>query len=113
MTCRPFTAREARDAGFVNRVVPEADLDATVDELVAALCAKPRYALLAVKRSVADAAEEMLPARGRTEEAEILAAATRDPVGRQAATDYLAEYRRARRSEVGRCRLRTDPPRRP
>ena len=99
MTCRPFTAREAKDAGFLNRVVPAADLDAAVDELVATLCGKPRYALLAVKESVSEAAEEMVSARGRTEEAETLAAAALDPECREAAADYLARYRRSRRSE--------------
>ncbi|MDE0168902.1 MAG: enoyl-CoA hydratase/isomerase family protein [bacterium] len=99
MTCRPFTAREARDAGFVNRVVPAQDLDATVDELVSTLCAKPRYALLAVKQSVAEAAEEMLAGRGRTGEADMLAEAARDAGGRRAAADYMARYRRARGSE--------------
>lgn len=99
MTCRPFTAREAQDAGFVNRVVPESELDAAVDELVATLCAKPRFALLAVKRSVAEAAEEMLAARGRTEEVDLLALAARDTEGRRAAADYVARYRRSRGSE--------------
>lgn len=99
MTCRPFTAREARDAGFLNRVVPASDLDATVDELVSTLCAKPRFALLAVKRSVAEAAEEMLAARGLTGEVDVLAEAARDAEGRRAAVDYLARYRRSRGSE--------------
>jgi enoyl-CoA hydratase/3-hydroxypropionyl-coenzyme A dehydratase len=40
MTCRPFDAAEAKAAGFVNRVVPEADLDAAVDELVEQLVGK-------------------------------------------------------------------------
>ena len=99
MTCRPFTAQEAKNAGFVNRVVPASDLDAAVDELVSTLCAKPRYALLAVKHSVAEAAEEMVAGRGRTQEAELLAKAATDPECRQAATDYLTGYRRSRRSE--------------
>ena len=99
MTCRPFTAREARDAGFVNRVVPAPELDAAVDELVTTLCAKPRFALLAVKRSVAEAAEEMLAAQGRTGEFDLLVEASRDTEGRRAAADYLARYRRSRGSE--------------
>jgi enoyl-CoA hydratase/carnithine racemase len=31
MTCRPFDAAEAKAVGFVNRVVPEASLDAAVE----------------------------------------------------------------------------------
>ena len=99
MTCRPFTAREARDAGFVNRVASAPDLDATVYELVSTLCAKPRFALLAVKRAVAEAAEEMLAAQGRTGEVDILTEAARDTEGRRAAADYLTRYRRSRGSE--------------
>ena len=99
MTCRPFTAREAKDAGFLNTVVPDADLDAAIDGLVGTLCGKPRYALLAVKRSVSEAAEQMVPAQGRTGEADVLAAAAGDVECRRAATDYLAGYRRLRRSE--------------
>lgn len=99
MTCRPFTALEARDAGFLNRVVPASELDAAVDDLVSTLCAKPRFALLAVKRTVAEAAEEMLAGRGRTGEVDLLAEAARDPEGRRAAADYLARYRRSRGSE--------------
>ena len=99
MTCRPFTAEEARQAGFLNRVVPAADLDRTVDGLVATLCAKPGAALRAVKRSVADVAEEMLPARGRVADAELLAAVASDPASKWAATAYIAGLGRSVTSE--------------
>lgn len=99
MTCRPFTAREAKEAGFLNRVVPASDLEEAVDELVETLCGKPAYALLAVKRSIFEAAEEMASARGRTQDTDMLAAAFADPEGRRAAADYLARYRRSRGSE--------------
>lgn len=99
MTCRPFTAREAMQAGFLSRVVPPPDLERTVDELVATLCGKPGSALRAVKRSVAEAAEEMLAARGRVADAEVLAAVASDPESHRAATRYLAVRRRGRASE--------------
>ena len=99
MTCRPFTAREARQSGFLNRVVPPADLDRTVDELVATLCGKPGEALRAVKRSVAEASEEMLAARGRVGDAGMLAAAAASPESREAAAAYIAGLRRSRTSE--------------
>ena len=99
MTCRPFSAREAKEAGFLNRVVPNPDLANTVEELVETLCSKPAYALLAVKRSISESAEEVVSARGRNREAEILAASSSDPDGRRAAANYLALHRRSRGSE--------------
>ena len=99
MTCRPFTASEAKEAGFLNRVVAPSVLDSAVEELVATLRSKPNYALRAVKRSVADAADQMLSGRGLPHEVEVLAAAADDPEGRRAATDYLVAYRKGRRSE--------------
>ncbi len=65
LTCRPFTAQEAKTAGFLTRVVPPGELDDAVRELAETLCAKPAHALRAVKRSVAEAVEIMTPARAR------------------------------------------------
>lgn len=47
MTCRPFGADEARAAGFLNRVVPAVELDATVEELVGQLEGKSALTLSA------------------------------------------------------------------
>ena len=99
MTCRPFTAQEAKEAGFLNRVVPPSDLDRTVDELVFTLCAKPREVLRAVKRTVLESTEEMLAARGRIGDADIFAAISADPESRRSAAVYLANRRRSRASE--------------
>ncbi len=99
MTCRPFTANEAKEAGFLNRVVPSSDLGGAVNELVTTLCGKPGVALRAVKRSVAEAAEEMVAARGRVADAEILVAVASDPESRRAATRYLAARQGSRSSE--------------
>ncbi|MCY3652905.1 MAG: enoyl-CoA hydratase/isomerase family protein [bacterium] len=55
MTCRPFTADEARAAGFLNQVVAADQLEDTVQELVKTLCAKPVQPLQAVKRRVIEA----------------------------------------------------------
>lgn len=99
MTCRPFTAQEAKEAGFLNRVVPPSDLNRTVDELVSTLCAKPRAVLRAVKRTVLEATEEMLAARGRIGDADIFAAISADPESRRSAAAYIANQRRSRASE--------------
>ena len=40
-----ITAAEARARGLVNRVVPEAELDATIEDMVGAILSKPREAV--------------------------------------------------------------------
>ncbi len=47
MTCRPFSASEAHAMGFLNRVVPAADLDASVEALVGQLETKSLLTLAA------------------------------------------------------------------
>ena len=63
LTCRPFTAQEAKAAGFLAKVVPPGELDDAVRELADTLCDKPGQPLRAVKRSIAEAVEMMTPAR--------------------------------------------------
>ena len=53
LTCRPFDAAEAKAVGFVNRVVPDDELDAEVDSLVAVLESRSAFTLEATKRHVA------------------------------------------------------------
>lgn len=65
LTCRPFTAEEARTAGFLNQVVKLEELDDAVRHLTESLCAKPAGALRAAKRSITEAVEAMTPARSR------------------------------------------------
>lgn len=60
-----FTARmvggtEAAEMGLVNAVVPAAELDATVDELVATIAAGPPIALSLTKREIDGAGESSL-----------------------------------------------------
>ena len=63
LTCRPFTAHEAKEAGFLTKVIPPGELDDAVRELADTLCEKPGQPLRAVKRSIAEAVEAMTPAR--------------------------------------------------
>ena len=60
MTCRGFGPDEAKAAGFLNRVVPEADLDGAVDDLVATLVRMPKLALLATKAHTNAVTESMV-----------------------------------------------------
>lgn len=52
LTCRRFDADEAKSIGFINRVVPAAELTATVESLAASLSAKASHALYSTKRHV-------------------------------------------------------------
>ncbi len=94
MTCRPFGADEARQAGFLNRVVPDESLDDEVESLVAQLLAKPKLALLETKAHVNAVTESMVGTGRSWAVADGLGAGLRDPEGRAAAEGYLAERRR-------------------
>jgi enoyl-CoA hydratase/carnithine racemase len=89
LTCRPFDAEEARAIGFVNRVVPGADLDAAVDELANELARKSALTLQATKLAVAAAAEELVATRSAWSDADALLSAVADPESRAAGQAYL------------------------
>ncbi len=89
LTCRRFSASEARELGFLNRVVPDEQLGVTVDELAAVLLEKSRLTLLATKRAVDAASEEMLPTAGAWNDADSLMTALGDPESRRSAETYL------------------------
>ncbi|WP_439106827.1 enoyl-CoA hydratase/isomerase family protein [Congregibacter sp.] len=52
MTCRPFDAKEALNAGFLNRIVGTDELDDAVEELADAIAARPTFPVQATKRHV-------------------------------------------------------------
>jgi enoyl-CoA hydratase/carnithine racemase len=94
LTCRPFDADEARSIGFVNRVVPRAELERVVDDLAASLARKAPGVVRTTKRQVHEALEAMSPTTGAWADADLLGAAMGDPEARAAARDYLAARRR-------------------
>lgn len=89
LTCRPFTPQEAHALGFVNRVVPAAELDPAVDALAGQLAARSALTLTATKAHVNAVAEELASTAGATRDADVLAAAIADPESRAAAVRYL------------------------
>ena len=93
MTCRPFTADEALRLGFLNRVVPLADLGAAVTELVETLAAKPKLALLSTKTHVNAVTESMVSTGRSWSDADCLLAGLRDPEGKASAVAYLNRVR--------------------
>ncbi len=93
MTCRPFGASEALGAGFLNRVVPEAELDGAVEALAVQLVAKPKLALLETKAHVNAVTESMVGTGRSWADADGLYAGLRDDEGRASAQAYMARLR--------------------
>ncbi len=89
MTCRPFDAHEATAIGFVNRIVPRAELDASVTELAETLAAKAPSVIRATKRQVQTAAEALASTRDGWAGAALISDARHDPEARAAAARYL------------------------
>ncbi len=94
MTCRPFGAAEAQAAGFLNRVVPTAKLDATIETLVALLESKSALTLTATKRHTNAVTEGMVGTARAWNDADSLATALRDPESRSVAAKYLEQFDR-------------------
>lgn len=96
MTCRPFGATEAKEIGFVNRVVPASRLDDEVEQLASQLESKSAHTLFCTKRQTDAVTEGMVSTYRSWSEAELLLAAGRDEESRQAAAAYLERVRRRR-----------------
>jgi enoyl-CoA hydratase/3-hydroxypropionyl-coenzyme A dehydratase len=94
MTCRPFGAAEAKATGFVNRVVPEAELDAEVDALVDQLVNKSALTLGGTKRQVNAVTEGMVQTARSWNDADALVTAVHDPESQAAAMAYLERVSR-------------------
>lgn len=93
MTCRPFSAQEALAMGFLNRVVPAAELDAAVTDLVDGLVGKPTLALTGTKRHTNAVTEGMVGTARAWNDADSLVTALGDPESRAVAAAYLKGLR--------------------
>ena len=96
LTCRPFDAAEAKAAGFLNRVVPADELDATVDALAESLSKKASLAIFATKRHVNAVTDQMVGTMRSWSDADGLATALGDQECAEARRDYL-QSRNAKR----------------
>ncbi len=94
MTCRPFGPDEAKAAGFLNRVVPAADLDEEVEALVRELLTKSVLTLGVTKRHTNAVTEGMFATARSWSDADGLVTALHDPESRDAAAAYLQRVRR-------------------
>lgn len=89
LTCRAFSADEARARGFLNRVVPEDRIDAEVRELVAQPVAKSTYTLTNTKRQVNAVAEESGSTAESFRDAVVTVGALRDAESQEVMRRYL------------------------
>ena len=94
MSCRPFSAEEARELGFDNRVLPDEQLDAAVEQLAGELVRKSAFTLAATKSAVNAAAAELISGANAWNDADSLLTALADPESRRCAQEYLQRISR-------------------
>ncbi len=94
LTGRSFSAEEAHTIRFLNRVVPDDELERATDALAAELASKPALVLRTTKQQV-DAAAPPVPASDGGAEADsaLLATAFADAESRATASAYVARLR--------------------
>ncbi len=94
LTCRPFDAAEAKQVGFLNRVVPAAQLTASVEELAHSLAAKASHALFSTKRHVNAITDQMVGTMRSFADADGLVTAFADPECAAVRRGYLEQRKR-------------------
>jgi enoyl-CoA hydratase/carnithine racemase len=94
LTCRPFSATEARELGLVNRVVAAQHLSETVEELAGQLAERSTLTLAATKLGVNAASAAMCATSGAWSDADALLTALGDPESRRVAENYLDQLGR-------------------
>ena len=90
ITCREFDAEEAREAGFINRVVPGSDLDHAVKILARQIAAKPAIPVAATKRHTNAVTAQMTGTARAWSDADSLIAALHDAECAAAREAYVA-----------------------
>lgn len=93
LTCRPFTATEAKQLGLLNRVVPSDELADAAGELAERLAAQPAYSLELTKRHVNRVAEESGSTADSGRDADATLGALADPESLAKMQRYLADRR--------------------
>lgn len=89
ITCREFSPAEAHSAGFLNRVVPEGELDAAVQELAAAVASRPAMPVAATKRHVNAVTAQMVGTMRSWSDADGLVGGLLDPECEEARQAYV------------------------
>jgi enoyl-CoA hydratase/carnithine racemase len=91
LSCRPFTADEARGMRFVNRVVPRDELAQQVETLAESVAGKSGLLLRHTKQLVDALVEEAFSTRQSFRDAEVTLAALDDEESRAAMRRYLEQ----------------------
>ncbi|MFN2375890.1 MAG: enoyl-CoA hydratase/isomerase family protein [Candidatus Binatia bacterium] len=90
MTCRRFSAAEAKAAGFVNRVVAAADVEAEAEQLAREIAAKPSVPIVITKEHVNSVVRAMSNGTTSFADGDALLGSVQDPESLAAMRDYVA-----------------------
>ncbi|MEO0493139.1 MAG: enoyl-CoA hydratase/isomerase family protein [Actinomycetota bacterium] len=90
LTCRPFTAAEAKALGMLNTITADGEHLREASALAENLAAKSRLTLRATLTAVDAAAEALVPTGGAWSDADALVNALHDPESRAVGQAYLA-----------------------
>ena len=89
MTCRRFTPQEAKEAGFVNRVVPAEQVEAEAQALAQTLIDMPSVPLIITKEHVNSVTKAMSAGSTSFGDGEALLSTMQDPGSAEARQKYL------------------------
>ncbi|HJM27515.1 MAG: enoyl-CoA hydratase/isomerase family protein [Acidimicrobiales bacterium] len=91
MTCRPFSAEEAKKIGFLNRVVGTKDLGEEATKLAIAVQKRPQSVIQTTKRQIHSAAENLASTQNAWIGEVLISAAGLDGDAAKSAQKYLEE----------------------
>tara|TARA_B100000965_G_scaffold389735_1_gene395777 strand:- start:5605 stop:6369 length:765 start_codon:yes stop_codon:yes gene_type:complete len=89
MTCRPFDAKEAKNLGFVNRVVAHDDLETQTVNMAESIKQRPQTVIETTKNQIRSAAENLVTTKDEWVGELLIAAANKDTAAKAAAQNYL------------------------
>ena len=89
LTCRPFTAQEAKALGMLNTIAADGEHLTEAEALAASLAAKSPLTLRSTLKAVDAAAEELVSTATAWSDADSLVNALHDPESRAVAAAYL------------------------
>ena len=94
MTCRPFDAQEAKEAGFLNRIVSGEKLTEQAQSLAEAVAKRPLIPIQVTKRHVNAVTAQMVGVGRSWSDADGLLACFADPESTEARANYLSQRKK-------------------